>query len=115
MIIVTGSSYLIPAEVNSMLLVYVPAANVEVLKVMVEFVGVAPLLGLNVNQLPPVTAADQVVAGKELVMLNVWDAGLNPAIALRLIGDGLMTSAKTVTAQTLPLLGELKPITSTRQ
>src|ERR1035437_2989002 len=115
MIIVTGSSYLIPLEANSMLLVYVPAANIEVLKVMVAFVGVAPLLRLNVNQLPPVTAADQVVAGKELVMLNVWDAGLNPAIALRLSWDGLMNSDETVNDQTLPVLVELKPITSTRQ
>ena len=98
-----------------MLLVYVPAVNVEVLNVMVAFVGVVPLPGLNVNQLLPVTAADQVVAGKELVMLNVWDTELNPAIALRLTCEGLMNSDETVNDQTLPVLVELKPITSTRQ
>ena len=98
-----------------MLLVYVPAVNVEVLNVMVAFVGVVPLPGINVNQLPPVTAADQVVAGKELVMLKVWDAGLNPAIALRLTCEGLMNSDETVNDQTLPVLVELKPMTSTRQ
>src|ERR1017187_5466070 len=104
MVIVTGSSYLIPPEVNSMLLVYIPGANVEVLKVMVAFVGVVPLLGFSVNQLLPVTAADQTVAGKELVTLKVWDAGLNPAIALRLSCEGLMNSAETVNDQTLPVL-----------
>src|SRR5260221_5045524 len=110
MVIVTGSSYLIPAEVNSMLLVYIPAANAEVLKVMAAFVGVAPLAELNVSQLLPVTAADQAVAGNELVMANAWETGLKPAIALKLTWGGLMNSDETVNDQTLPVLVALKPM-----
>ena len=87
----------------------------EVLKVRIEYVGVVPLPRFIASQLLPVTVADQAVAGKELVMLKVWDAGLNPAIALRLTCCGLMNSDETVNDQTLPVLVALKPMTSTRQ
>ena len=73
------------------------------------------MVGLNVSQPAPVTAADHMTDGSELVKLNVRLAGLNPAIALKLMCAGLTDNGDTVKDQTLPALVELKPTTSKRQ